>query len=273
MDLTDDKTWLRIGDVARLVGVTTKTVRYYQQLGLLGEARRTGNGYRCFGADDVVRLQRIRRLQALGLSLEQIHGVLGQPDHEHILRDVLNVLRDGIDAQIAALHERRDRIDRLLTGPVLHVGKASPTSARMQEELRHLLPPVSDALWQHDEQFWALLDAVHGPEHYEAVTRALAANAAAHPEVYARLAGWAERFVALAALPADTPEVERLVEDVLQAADVLAMLQTLPVPATEQLVTDAGFADLLAETFSPAQRRVLDQLKPSMPGELRGDND
>lgn len=107
---------LRIGEVARLLGVTPKTVRHYHKLGLLAEPARSPSGYRLYGADDLLRLHQIRRLQALGLSLARIKEVLGRPGDARSLRDVLGALREELSGQIAALEARRDRVERLLAG-------------------------------------------------------------------------------------------------------------------------------------------------------------
>ncbi len=72
MDAVD----LRIGQVAALVGVTPKTVRHYHQIGLLPEPPRTANGYRVYGVAEVVRLKLIRRLKAVGLSLDDIAAIV-----------------------------------------------------------------------------------------------------------------------------------------------------------------------------------------------------
>ncbi len=70
---------LRIGEVAKLLGVTPKTVRHYEEVGLLKQPERTEAGYRLYSADDLLRLHRIKRLRSLGLSLTQVKGVLGEP--------------------------------------------------------------------------------------------------------------------------------------------------------------------------------------------------
>ncbi|OPX14301.1 MerR family transcriptional regulator, partial [Gordonia sp. i37] len=69
---------MRIGQVARLAGVSTRTIRYYHRLGLLPEPPRDSNGYRSYALDDVVALLRIRRLTALGLALDEIREVLAE---------------------------------------------------------------------------------------------------------------------------------------------------------------------------------------------------
>jgi len=65
---------LRIGEVAERVGVTTRTIRYYEERGLLGrESQREKGAHRLYGEADVVRLQELIRLRdLLGLSLEEL---------------------------------------------------------------------------------------------------------------------------------------------------------------------------------------------------------
>ncbi len=66
---------LHIGEVAHLLGVTQKTIRHYHKVGLLAEPARSQGGYRLYTTSDLRRVLRIRRLQALGLSLKQIKGI------------------------------------------------------------------------------------------------------------------------------------------------------------------------------------------------------
>lgn len=102
---------MRIGEVADLVGVTTKTIRYYETIGLLPSPDRTGSGYRDYGGDAVERLRFIRDAQATGLSLTEIHSVLELKDHgerscEHT-RSLIHRQIDDIDERIARLAEAR----------------------------------------------------------------------------------------------------------------------------------------------------------------------
>lgn len=64
----------RIGEVARLVGVTARTIRYYEEVGLLGgDAERPKGGHRLYSEADVARLREVIRLRdLLGLSLEEL---------------------------------------------------------------------------------------------------------------------------------------------------------------------------------------------------------
>ena len=67
---------MRIGELADLVGVSTRTIRHYHHVGVLPEPARTAIGYREYGLADAVRLVRARRLTDLGLSLEEVADVL-----------------------------------------------------------------------------------------------------------------------------------------------------------------------------------------------------
>ena len=70
---------LRISEVAKLLGVTPKTVRHYEEVGLRQQPERSEAGYRPYCADDLLRLHRIKWLRSLGLPLMQVKGVLGEP--------------------------------------------------------------------------------------------------------------------------------------------------------------------------------------------------
>ncbi len=101
---------LQIGEVAKLIGVSPKTIRYYHQIGLLAEPKRTEGGYRLYAAHDLLRLQRIRRLRSLGLPLDRIKEILGESDVEQevMLRNALQSLVQELTAQIIELEERRE---------------------------------------------------------------------------------------------------------------------------------------------------------------------
>lgn len=75
---------MRIGELAAELGLNPKTIRYYEEIGLLPEPRRTQAGYRLYDAADRERLRFILKAKAVGLTLEEIKLVLdvrsnGQP--------------------------------------------------------------------------------------------------------------------------------------------------------------------------------------------------
>lgn len=98
---------MRIGEAAAAAGMTTKTLRFYEDRGLLPPAERASNGYRDYAGEIITRLKFIRRGRAAGLTLAQISDILSIRDHgsapcTHV-RDLLAGQLDALDAQIAEL--------------------------------------------------------------------------------------------------------------------------------------------------------------------------
>ncbi|TAL44150.1 MAG: MerR family transcriptional regulator [Salinibacterium sp.] len=96
-----------IQDVARLAGTTSRTLRHYDDVGLLRPSRIGSNGYRYYDERALVRLQRILMLRALGLGIPAIGEVLaGNTDDAHALAGHLDWLKqekERIDRQIATV--------------------------------------------------------------------------------------------------------------------------------------------------------------------------
>jgi MerR family transcriptional regulator, repressor of the yfmOP operon len=91
---------LRIGEVAASLGVSTRTLRYYEELGLLCLSTRTEGGARRYTIADVERVQRIRTLQTLlGFDLDRIRDLLGAEDE-------LAALRSEFAAGVSAERQR-----------------------------------------------------------------------------------------------------------------------------------------------------------------------
>jgi len=67
---------VKIGELAKAIGLTAKTIRFYEGEGLIPEPPRTKSGYRTYADADVVRLEFILKAKRLGLSLDEIKGIL-----------------------------------------------------------------------------------------------------------------------------------------------------------------------------------------------------
>ncbi|MEN2738538.1 MerR family transcriptional regulator [Microbacterium sp. X-17] len=80
--MTTDAGEYTIHQLARLTGTTSRTLRHYDSEGLLSPARLGANGYRFYGPDELVRLQRILLLRELGVGLPQIAEVLDRDGDE-----------------------------------------------------------------------------------------------------------------------------------------------------------------------------------------------
>lgn len=98
---------MRIGEAAAAAGTTTKTLRFYEDRGLLPAPERAANGYRDYAGETITRLEFIRRGRVAGLTLAQISDILAVRDRgsapcTHV-RDLLAGQLADLDAQIAEL--------------------------------------------------------------------------------------------------------------------------------------------------------------------------
>ncbi|HEY3339206.1 MAG TPA: HEAT repeat domain-containing protein [Propionicimonas sp.] len=94
------RTW-RIGEVAERTGLTRRTLRHYDELGLLVPSGRSWGDYRLYDEGDLLRLLQIQSLKALGLSLPEVAGALADPamNAAATLRSHLAHLEDRIEAE------------------------------------------------------------------------------------------------------------------------------------------------------------------------------
>jgi len=108
---------MRIGELAAAGGVTAKTVRYYEGLGLLAPPRRLTNGYREYGPDAVDRLRFVRDSQAARLTLAETGSILTMKDEGrgtcHHTRALLDRHIEEIDRQIASLLAAKSELTSL----------------------------------------------------------------------------------------------------------------------------------------------------------------
>ena len=104
---------MRIGELAGLVGISTRAIRHYHHVGLLPEPARKANGYREYSLRDAVELARVRRLTELGLSLDEVGDALAR-DAGRDLVEILRELDADLARQEAGLRQRRARLARLL---------------------------------------------------------------------------------------------------------------------------------------------------------------
>lgn len=97
-----------IQEIARLAGTTSRTLRHYDDIGLLLPSRIASNGYRHYDGQALVRLQRILLLRELGLGLPQIAGVLGSSRD----RDAAVSEASALETHLALLREEQTRLAR-----------------------------------------------------------------------------------------------------------------------------------------------------------------
>ncbi len=96
--------YLKIRDVAQRYDITARTLRYYEDVGLLSSARVEGYAYRMYDDKAIARLQQILILRRLNISVKDIIRVFSTPTADALL-DVLQKKADNIDDEVALLHE------------------------------------------------------------------------------------------------------------------------------------------------------------------------
>ena len=127
---------LKIGDFAKLAGTNLRTLRYYEEMGLLIPASRSQGGFRYYRRTDLNRLTMIHELQSLGLPLERIRDLMatresGSPRKEFLakVREALTEQDHLLAARIAELEAQRAGLGAAITKLLdCEVCKHSPTS-------------------------------------------------------------------------------------------------------------------------------------------------
>ncbi|KEZ90581.1 MerR family transcriptional regulator [Lacrimispora celerecrescens] len=94
-----------INKLAKLAGISTRALRYYDELGLLSPARVSSNGYRIYGQKEIDRLQQILFYRELGVSLEEIRNILASKDFDGL---------SALESHLTALLARREQLNLLV---------------------------------------------------------------------------------------------------------------------------------------------------------------
>jgi DNA-binding transcriptional MerR regulator len=103
----------RIGELSARVGLTERTIRYYEELGLLESVKRLDGGVRVYTDDDVRRLRYIRKLKTLGLSLQEMLELENLYRRHRSNRTVLPRLMELLDAHLSTLNEKVEELRAL----------------------------------------------------------------------------------------------------------------------------------------------------------------
>ena len=114
----------KVGDLAERTGLSVRTLHYYDEIGLLPPSGRTDSGHRLYSAGDVLYLQQIRSLRALGFGLEQIGEFLEKPDFS---------VREAIELHVLGLKEQirlREELLRRLEAVAARLRSAEETSSK-----------------------------------------------------------------------------------------------------------------------------------------------
>jgi len=126
---------IQIGELAKELGITTRTIRYYEEIGLMGSSKRSSGGARNYNRDDLLRIKFILKLKELGISLKEMLSLADtfdthNQDFDTITPKVLEILDQHIgkvDDKITSLTSLRNdivnyrkRISVLLQNQAVH---------------------------------------------------------------------------------------------------------------------------------------------------------
>ncbi len=132
-----ERACLQIGEVAERTGVTQRTLRFYEEKGLLKPPSRLEGGFRLYSEDDVARVERIKRLQSLlGFALADIKEMV---EAEEIKQQLKAEYRRDAD-----ISERRVKIEKAVEVTERQVAVIEHKLAAMQEMKTHLEGKLAD---------------------------------------------------------------------------------------------------------------------------------
>ena len=138
---------LRIGDVARLVGTTARTIRYYEEIGLRGEhATRQSGSHRVYSEAEVEHLREVMRLRSLlGVSLDELKTLVEAEEARKVLR-----------AEVQAGVEDPLRLHSLLTEALGHLDDQLALVRRRASELNGLQADLEERRGKVEDRLRAL---------------------------------------------------------------------------------------------------------------------
>ena len=141
----------QIGALSKQADVPEKTIRYYEEIGLLPPARRSANGYRVYAEADVERLRFIGRARALDFALDEIAEILAfrernQPPCQYVM-DVMHAQIEQVSVRIRDLELLRDELVGLY-----NAGQHLPEDVTMRTCVCHLIEIGPNSSYKEKEK-------------------------------------------------------------------------------------------------------------------------
>lgn len=155
----------KVGEISRETGISVRTLHYYEQIGLLVPEGRSSSGHRLYSHDDIVRLQQIKSLQQLGMSLTEVGRCLEQEQFSGL--EVMEELLVRCRQKVAEMQDLCSRLERLTSS--LKRGREVPT-----DHFLETIQLVTTLEKYYTPEEAATIQARHGemnPQHFEAFVR------------------------------------------------------------------------------------------------------
>ena len=145
---------ITIGQLARYLGISNKTIRVYHDKGLLPEPDRDASGYRRYGANDAIDLIKIRTLAEAGVPLARIRDLRSATDDE--FQQALREIDDELTDRIRGLQATQGRLRQLAAGQL------APLPTEVGAHLAHLAGSGFTPRWVDlQRDLWILVFATH----------------------------------------------------------------------------------------------------------------
>lgn len=145
---SQEQAYLQIGEVAERTGVTQRTLRFYEEKGLLKPPSRLEGGFRLYSEDDVRRVEQIKRLQTLlGISLADIKDMVEAHEVKHQIKATYRR-----DAEVSDRRAKLLRVKEVTTGQVALIDQKLAALREMRESLTQQLAQYDVWLQSLEEQ-------------------------------------------------------------------------------------------------------------------------
>lgn len=134
-----EKEYLTTGELSKRLNVSVRTIRYYDQIGLVEPSRKEAGGKRCYSSKDILKLQKILLLKSLNLSLEDSRSILAEQSIDSILAVHKSLLVSEIDQLQSSLKHTQSLLNLLELEETIH-----------WEDLISLVAgPQNEKMWSH----------------------------------------------------------------------------------------------------------------------------
>lgn len=259
---------LKIGEFAKLTGVTIKTVLHYHKIGLIAEVKRSSSGYRLYGPVELNRMRSIKRMKHLGLSLQQIKEILGEPEDQKSFRTVLLTMQSELLNQISMLTEQLKKIQTLLTEEQNRLFENIDQSPSFKmvvdilgEEAQEQYLRTCPEIYEKERKLYGVMDDLQWGLDYQDLVSEVAEYFRDHPDKYQQSLDYGPKITAIADISPDSPVIAELA---WEYADFIKNL-----PFYEKLVgyeprmdksLESLWSNMIAEVYSPAQMKLIELL-------------
>ena len=137
----------KVGELADSTGLSVRALHHYEKIGLLVPSERTETGHRLYSEEEVLRLQQIASLRALGLSLSEIRGFLDEEDHSSTKVIGLHIAR--LKERIEAERKLCERLEGIVAILVAREASAGGVSAQRFIETVMKVTKMSENIEKH----------------------------------------------------------------------------------------------------------------------------